>query len=250
MSALRVSQLSKHYGGLAALTDVNLETHTGERRAIIGPNGAGKTTLLDVITGKVSPTVGKVYLADLDVTAMPIHTRANLGLAYTFQHSNLFDSLTVLENVCLAVQHHRGIARKLFRAAVAFEAVTTSAVGLLHLVGLSAVQKQVASTLSYGQQRALEIALALATSPKILLLDEPTSGMSPGETKEMVELIRTLPRSLTLLIVEHDMDVVFRLADRVTVLHYGQVISDGAPHEVRADPTVQANYLGTYIAKG
>ena len=173
MSTLRVSQISKHYGGLAALKGVSMETITGERRAIIGPNGAGKTTLLDVITGKVPPTEGKICLGGQDVTALPLHTRANLGLGYTFQHSNLFDSLTVLENVCLAVQHHRGIAWQLFRAAVAFEAVTASAVGLLQLVGLAAVKKQVANTLAYGQQRALEVALALATEPQVLLLDEP-----------------------------------------------------------------------------
>jgi len=250
MSALRVSQLSKHYGGLAALTGVSIETHTGERRAIIGPNGAGKTTLLDVITGKVTPTQGTVYLRGRDVTAMPVYARANLGLGYMFQRSNLFDSLTVLENVCLAVQHHRGIARQLFREAVEFEAVTASAVQLLLRVGLDAVQKQVASTLAYGEQRALELAMALATEPRVLLLDEPTAGMSPAETKEMVKLIKTLPRSLTLMIVEHDMDVVFRLADRITVLHYGEVVSEGTPQDVRADPTVQENYLGAYTATG
>ncbi len=249
MSVLQVSQLSKHYGGLAALKDVSLETCKGERRAIIGPNGAGKTTLLDTITGEVSPSEGTVCLGGRDVTALPVHTRANLGLGYTFQHSNLFDSLTALENVCLAVQHHRGIARKLFRAAVAFEEVTASAVELLQQVGIAALQEQVASTLAYGQQRALEVALALATQPKVLLLDEPTAGMSPAETKDMVELIRTMPRSLTILIVEHDMDVVFRLADRVTVLNDGQVISEGTPDEVRSDRTVQANYLGVDKAK-
>ena len=244
MSSLRVSQLSKHYGGLAALKGVSLETPRGERRAIIGPNGAGKTTLLDVIMGKVPPTEGEIYLGGQDVTVLPIHTRANLGLGCTFQRSNLFHSLTALENVCLAVQHHHGVARQLFRAAVTFEAVTASAVGLLRLVGLATVENQVASTLAYGQQRALEVALALATEPQVLLLDEPTAGMSTAETKDMVALIGMLPRSLTLLIVEHDMDVVFRLADRVTVLHYGQVVTEGAPDEVRADPTVQANYLG------
>lgn len=244
MSALQVSKLSKHYGGLAALTDVNIETYTGERRAIIGPNGAGKTTLLDVITGKVTPTEGTVCLGGQDITALPVHARANLGLGYTFQHNNLFDSLTALENVCLAVQHHHGFARQLFREAVAIEAVTASAVRLLHLVGLASVYKQVAKTLAYGQQRSLEVAMALATEPQVLLLDEPTAGMSVAETKEMVELIKALPPSMTVVIVEHDMDVVFRLADRITVLHYGQVVSEGTPHEVRADPSVQANYLG------
>ena len=245
MSALQVSKLSKHYGGLAALTDVNIETYTGERRAIIGPNGAGKTTLLDVITGKVTPTEGRVCLGGQDITALPVHTRANLGLGYTFQHNNLFDSLTAWENVCLAVQHHHGFARQLFQENVANEAVTASVVRLLKLVGLAGVCKNVVRNLAYGQQRSLEVAMALATEPQVLLLDEPTAGMSVAETKEMVELIKTLPPSLTVVIVEHDMDVVFRVADRITVLHYGEVISEGTPHEVRADPTVRANYLGT-----
>jgi len=142
------------------------------------------------------------------------------------------------------VQHHRGIARQLFRAAVTFEAVTAEAVGLLEEVGLAADKEQIVSTLAYGQQRALEVALALATEPQALLLDEPTAGMSPAETKDMVQLIDALPPSLTVLIVEHDMDVVFTLADRITVLHHGQVVSEGMPGQVRADPTVQEIYLG------
>ena len=246
MNALKVSQLSKHYGGLDALTDVNLIARTGERRAIIGPNGAGKTTLLNIITGEVTPTEGTICLGDRDVTDLSVHKRVNLGMAYTSQSNNLFDSLNVLENVCLAVQQHLGIFRQLLRFSGAVEEVVDSAVGLLDLVGLAAVQKQRTSTLSYGQQRTLEVALALATEPKILLLDEPTAGMSPAETEEMVELISKLPRLLTLFIVEHDMDVVFRLADQITVLHYGKVVTEGTPNKVRANRMVQEKYLGQY----
>ena len=244
MSLLQVAGISKQFGGLAALTNVSLQAQPGERRAIIGPNGAGKTTLFNVITGELSPNGGMVHFDNRDITALPVHTRANLGLGHTFQRNNLFFGLTVLENVRLAVQHHRGIARQLFRAAVTFEAVTAEAVGLLEEVGLAADKEQIVSTLAYGQQRALEVALALATEPQTLLLDEPTAGMSPAETKDMVQLIDALPRSLTVLIVEHDMDVVVALADRITVLHHGHVVSEGTPEQVRADPTVQEIYLG------
>ncbi|HJO34143.1 MAG TPA: ABC transporter ATP-binding protein [Anaerolineales bacterium] len=244
MSLLQVAGISKQFGGLAALTNVSLQAQPGERRAIIGPNGAGKTTLFNVITGELSPTGGTVHFDHRDVTALPVHTRANLGMGHTFQRNNLFFGLTVLENVRLAVQHHRGIARQLFRAAVTFEAVTAEAVGLLEQVGLAADKEQLVGTLAYGQQRALEVALALATEPQTLLLDEPTAGMSPAETKDMVQLIDALPRSLTVLIVEHDMDVVVALADRITVLHHGHVVSEGTPEQVRADPTVQEIYLG------
>ena len=245
MSNLRVSEVYKNYGGLAALNGVSMEISVGERRAIIGPNGAGKTTLLAIISGETNPTAGAIYLGGKDITVLPSHVRANLGLGYTFQRSNLFASLTVLENVSLAVQHHCGISGHVFQSSSSFESVTASAVSTLQLVGLASVHKQLASYLAHGQQRALEVALALATNPQVLLLDEPTSGMSPKETEDMVSLIAALPRTLTILIIEHDMGVVFRLAERITVMQYGQVISEGSPDEVRADPAVRANYLGS-----
>ena len=230
MSNLRVSEVSKNYGGLAALNGVSMEISVGERRAIIGPNGAGKTTLLAIISGEMNPTAGAIYLGGKDITVLPSHVRANLGLGYTFQRSNLFASLTVLENVSLAVQHHCGISGHVFQSSSSFESVTASAVSTLQLVGLASVQNQLASYLAHGQQRALEVALALATNK---------------ETEDMVSLIAALPRTLTILIVEHDMGVVFRLAERITVMQYGQVISEGSPDEVRADPEVRANYLGS-----
>ena len=248
MSRLKVERLRKNFGGIAALVEVTLEVQPGERRAIIGPNGAGKSTLFNLIAGELAPTGGKVYLGDRELTGLSVNERANLGLGHTFQRNNLFMGLTVFENVRLAVQHHQRITRHLFKVVSNFEAVTRETEVLLERVGLADQRDQLVRTLAYGQQRVLEVALALATQPQVLLLDEPTAGMSPAETTEMAQLIEGLPRSLTMLIVEHDMDVVFSLADRITVLHYGQVISEGTPAEVRADPLVQEIYLGTDYA--
>ncbi len=244
MSHLRVEGLRKHFGGVAALAGVSFTVESGERRAIIGPNGAGKSTLFNLISGELPPTEGRVYLDDRDITALPVHERANLGLGHTFQRNNLFLGLTVFENVRLAVQHRHKVAPQLFKRAASFTQVNEETRDLLQQLGLLDQADRTASALAYGQQRALEIALALATRPNVLLLDEPTAGMSPAETLEMTRFIESLPRSLTMLIVEHDMDVVFSLADRITVLHYGQVISEGIPREVRADPRVQEIYLG------
>jgi branched-chain amino acid transport system ATP-binding protein len=245
MSLLKVEHLHKHFGGLAALAGVTLEVDAGARQAIIGPNGAGKSTLFNLIAGELSPTKGKVYLAGREITHLPVYRRANLGLGRTFQRNNLFLGLTTAENVRLAVQHHHAIAGHLFKSVDQFEAVTQETEKILRRVGLAAQADTPVHSLAYGQQRALEVALALALQPKVLLLDEPTAGMSPAETAEMIKLIEAMPRSLTMLIVEHDMDVVFSLADRITVLHYGQIISSGTPAEVRADPQVQEIYLGT-----
>jgi branched-chain amino acid transport system ATP-binding protein len=243
MSRLATEALRKEFGGILAVADVDLTVEAGARRAIIGPNGAGKSTLFNLIAGELFPTRGQVYLDGQDITRLPVHVRANLGLGHTFQRNNLFSGLTVFQNVRLAVQHCQRVAGHLFKPANQFEEVNKEADELLKRVGLSDQRNRLVHTLAYGQQRALEIALALAIRPKILLLDEPTAGMSPAETLEMVRLIERLPRSLTMLIVEHDMDVVFNLADRITVLHYGQIISEGTPDEIRADPTVQEIYL-------
>ena len=244
MSHLEVVDLSKAFGGLLAVNKVSLAVEPGERHAIIGPNGAGKSTLFNVITGELTPTSGRVTFDGRDITGLPVYKRANLGLGHTFQRNNLFMGLTVFENVRLATQHRQRINRHWFKAVESFSQVQEEAEAILGQVGLLPQMKRLVSELAYGQQRALEIALALATKPEVLLLDEPTAGMSPGETVEMVELIGKLPRSLTMMIVEHDMDDIFSLADRITVLHYGQIIGSGAPDEVRADPKVQEIYLG------
>lgn len=245
MSHLVVESLSKNFGGLQALYQVNLAVGAGERHAIIGPNGAGKSTLFNVITGALPPTEGKVYLGGREITRLPVYARANLGLGHTFQRNNLFPGLTVLENVRLAIQHRERINRHWFRPIGSFTAVTAAAEAILERVGLLRQKDVVVNELAYGQQRALEIALALAMEPAMLLLDEPTAGMSPAETTEMTRLIQELPQTLTLLIVEHDMDVIFSLATSITVLHYGRIIRSGTPEEVRNDARVQEIYLGS-----
>jgi branched-chain amino acid transport system ATP-binding protein len=244
VSQLRVEDLRKNFGGITALAGVTFGVEAGSRQAIIGPNGAGKSTLFNLIAGELPPSGGQVYLDDQDITGLTVYERANLGLGHTFQRNNLFLGLTTFENVRLAVQHHRGITKHYFRPAKQFEGVNREAEHVLARVGLTDQRDNVVTTLAYGQQRALEVALALATEPKVLLLDEPTAGMSPAETKEMMTLIESLPPPLTMLIVEHDMDVVFSLADRITVLHHGQTICTGTPAEVRADPLVKEIYLG------
>ena len=244
MTILRLDRLSKDYGGLTAVRDVTLAVEAGERRALIGPNGAGKTTLFKLIAGETAPTRGRVLFDGRDITRLPVHARANLGLAQTFQRNKLFFNLTVLDNVRLAVQHRRGMAANMLRPVTGYPALTNEAEALLVQLGLYDLARQAARELAYGQQRALEVALALACQPRLLLLDEPTAGMSPAETGEMLRFIAALPRSLTLMIVEHDMDVVFALADRLSVMHYGEVIADGTVAEVRANPQVQAIYLG------
>ena len=248
MSQIKTSDLSKHFGGILAVHEISLSIESGERHAIIGPNGAGKSTLFDLIAGECVPTQGNVYLDGQEITALPVHQRANLGLGHTFQRNNLFMGLTVFENVRLAVQHQQRINRHWLRAITSFSELHERCDSILSQVGLLSLKENPVNMLAYGQQRALEIALALATKPTVLLLDEPTAGMSPAETIEMTQLIHTLPRSLTMMIVEHDMDVIFSLADRITVLHYGQVISQGIPDEVRDEPLVQEIYLGKKLS--
>ena len=244
MTILRLDRLNKDYGGLTAVRDVTLAVEAGERQALIGPNGAGKTTLFKLIAGETAPTRGRVLFDGRDITRLPVHARANLGLAQTFQRNNLFFNLTVLDNVRLAVQHRRGMAANMLRPVTGYPALTNEAEALLVQLGLYDLARQAARELAYGQQRALEVALALACQPRLLLLDEPTAGMSPAETGEMLRFIAALPRSLTLIIVEHDMDVVFALADRLSVMHYGEIVVDGTVAEVRANSQVQAIYLG------
>lgn len=244
MSQLRVEHLSKNFGGLQVLTDVNFTVEAGERRAIIGPNGAGKTTLFNLISGELPPSQGSIYLGEQNVTARSAHLRACMGMGRTFQRNNLFLSLTVFENVRLAVQQEQGSAGHLWHPASTYAQVQAETMTWLAKVGLAEQRDKLVRHLAYGQQRTLEVALALATKPQVLLLDEPTAGMSPAETTAMARFIEALPRTLTILIVEHDMDVVFSLADRITVLHYGKVIAEGTPAEVRADAKVQAIYLG------
>ena len=241
---LRLERLAKHFSGLQVLKGIDLSVEAGERRAIIGPNGAGKTTLFNLISGELSPSSGRVLVDGRDVTGRPPNQMWGEGVARTFQKNNLFFQLTTYENVRLAVQAHHGYAHRWFRAWQSLDEVNDHTRDILVRLDLWARRDDVVRNLSYGEQRQLEVAIALAGNPKVLLLDEPTAGMSPAETSRTVEMLGALPKELTVLIIEHDMDAVFSLADRIAVLNYGEVLADGTPEAVKADTRVQEVYLG------
>ena len=244
MALLSLRNICKNFAGLEVLKDVSLSVEPGERRAIIGPNGAGKTTLFNVISGELRPSSGSVLLFDREVTGLNPEQMFRLGLARTFQRNSLFLDLTTQENVRLAVQAHRGQGHHWFKPWWSFDDINQRTRHALEGAGLWSRRLELAKNLSYGEQRQLEVAIALSGEPKLLLLDEPTAGMSVAETTSSVATIRSLPRDLTLLIIEHDMDTVFALADRITVLDHGQVIANGSPEAVRQDSQVRAVYLG------
>ena len=245
MTALEVDKLSHSFGGLTALSDVNLAVAPGERLAIIGPNGAGKTTLFNIITGILGPSAGRIRLFGRDVTRLPTHRRAQLGLARTFQITTLFPRLTVLDSVLLAVQGLDPVRFTLHRRRAAYGHLLERAESLLADWGLADRARQVTGQLSYGEQRQVELILALAGAPKVLLLDEPTAGLSPAETASVAEMIGRFSRDTTILLIEHDMDVALDLVDRVTVLYQGRVLASGSKDEIRRHPEVAAVYLGT-----
>jgi len=245
MTALQVEQLSHRFGGLLALSDVNLTVAPGERLAIIGPNGAGKTTLFNIVTGIFRPSAGRIRLFGRDVTRLPTHRRAHLGLARTFQITTLFPRLTVLDSVLLAVQGLDPARFTLHRSRRTYTHLLERAESLLADWGLADRGHQVTGRLSYGEQRQVELILALAGAPKVLLLDEPTAGLSPAETAAVAEMIRRFSRDTTILLIEHDMDVALDLVDRVAVLFQGRVLTEGNKDEIRRDPEVAAIYLGT-----
>ena len=242
--ALSLSNVSKAFDGLRAVDGVSLAVAVGERRAIIGPNGAGKTTLFSLISGETQLTEGSITLFGTNVTRSPPHRRAAHGLARTYQITNLFPRLTVLENCLLAVQALTAAKLHLHRSLSRYTDHFSRARTSLEAVGLQEKESEVVRNLSQGEQRQLEIALALAGAPKLLLLDEPTAGLSPAESQTMVALLKKLDPAITLLVIEHDMDVAFDLTNRITVLHYGKVIADGVAHDVKSNPVVQEIYLG------
>ncbi|MGC1210353.1 MAG: ABC transporter ATP-binding protein [Micromonospora sp.] len=227
---------------MVAVDDVTLEVADGQRLAVIGPNGAGKSTLFALVAGTLRPTAGAVSLFGEDVTRLRDHQRARRGLVKTFQHSSVFTAMTLLDNVLLSTQRTHGRASRPFGRStrLAVEAARRS----LEQVGLADRAGVLAGSLSHGERRQLEVALALGVNPRVLMLDEPTAGMSAAETERFVQLISGLPREITVLIIEHDLDVVFSVADRVTVMHLGAVIESGTPDEVRASELVQQTYLG------
>jgi len=241
---LKVEGLVKRFGGLAATDHLSLEVAEGALHALIGPNGAGKTTLIGQLTGELEPDSGRILFQGRDVTRLAVHKRAHLGLARSFQITSVFPSFTALDNVALAVQAHAGHSFRFWRDAGRDPGLAAPARAVLERVGLGPRADTPADALAHGEKRQLELAMALATNPKLLLLDEPMAGMAPEESARMVELLAELKGGLTILLVEHDMDAVFALADRITVLVRGRDLATGAPAEIRADPNVREAYLG------
>jgi branched-chain amino acid transport system ATP-binding protein len=242
---LELDRLARSFGAVNAVNGVSLAVEPRERRALIGPNGAGKTTVFNLITGQLTPNAGRILFEGRPITDLTPHAIARRGLSRSFQRTNVFPRLTVLENMRLAAAANARGSYDLFGSVARLAAPLAKARAIADAVGLADRAGEPAARLSYGEQRQLEVGIALATSPKLLLLDEPTAGMSPEETQRMTQLLAGLPREVTLLIIEHDMDVVFSLADRITVLHGGEVLSEGTPAAVRADPRVYDVYLGT-----
>jgi len=245
VKALGVAELSHDFGGLRALNRVNLEIEVGERMVILGPNGAGKTTLFNLVTGLLQPTAGRIQLFEQDITRVSPHRRARLGLGRTFQITTLFPRLTVLESVLLAVQGADGARFALHRPRTAYRHLYERALALLGEWNVADRHDVPTRVLSYGEQRQIELILALAARPRVLLLDEPTAGLAPAETASVVAMIRRFPRDVTILLIEHDMDVALELASRVTVLFQGRVLAQGSAEEIRRNPRVAEIYLGT-----
>jgi branched-chain amino acid transport system ATP-binding protein len=244
MTPLRVDHISMNFGGLTALRDVSLSLEPGERRALLGPNGAGKTTLFNVVGGQLRPSSGSVELFGADVTALAPHQRAHNGLARTFQITTLFPNLTAEDNVLLALAALRPLRYAMHRPVRSYARLRSGAAELLAQWRLDRHAGELVRNLSYGDQRQLEIVMALANRPKLLLLDEPTAGLSISETKAVTSLVRNLERDVTILFIEHDMDVAFEVADRVTVLSGGSIIADGPPEAIRNSEKVREIYLG------
>ncbi|MEO5933598.1 MAG: ABC transporter ATP-binding protein [Duganella sp.] len=241
---LRTEGLSKRWGGFVANSDVTLTFEPGARHALIGPNGAGKTTFINLLTGGFMPSSGKVYLGGEDITNLPQHERVHRGMTRTFQLNTLFAGMTVLESVALAISERRGLQSVWYKTVANHPEVIDEAMELLATLKLTDQANSITRSMAYGKQRLVEIALALATKPRILLLDEPAAGIPSAESKELFEVLAQLPRDVTVLFIEHDMGLVFRFADRITVMVGGRVLTEGTPEEIAADPRVKEVYLG------
>ncbi len=245
--ALQTSSLVKKFGGFVATSNVTLNVEAGARHALIGPNGAGKTTLINLLTGFLEPTSGEVILNGDKVTHLAQHQRVKRGLARTFQINRLFADLTVLESVVMAVNERLGLGAHFWQSVGSHTAAVDEAVELLERLRLLDVAHETTRNLAYGKQRLIEIALALAAKPSVLLLDEPAAGVPTIESRELFETIAGLPREVTILLIEHDMDLVFRFADRISVLVGGAVLTEGTPEVIAHDPKVKEVYLGEAI---
>lgn len=236
MSLLRTDSLSKNFAGLNAVSNIDFELQRGQTRALIGPNGAGKTTFVSLLSGRIPTSSGSIYFDGVDITNKPAHTRIRLGMAYTFQITSVFARLTVHENVALAAQaRNRSSASQ----------VNENVIKALDTVGLLDYVSQLAGAMSYGHQRLLEIAMGLVQAPKLFILDEPTQGLAESEIQSFIKLISSFSSETTVLLIEHNMDVVMAAADQITVLDFGEILAEGTPAEIRANDAVQAAYLGT-----
>jgi branched-chain amino acid transport system ATP-binding protein len=241
---LLIEGLTKHFGGIIASDNISLDVLSGELHAVIGPNGAGKTTLIGQLTGEIAPNAGRIRFSGSDITPLPVYRRSALGLARSFQITSLFLDFTALDNVALAVQAHSGHSFRFWRDARSEVELREPARAALARVGLADRADAIVRRMSHGEHRQLEIAMALATRPRLLLLDEPMAGMGPEESARMVGTLRELKQELSILLIEHDMEAVFALADRISVLVYGRVIATGSPEEIRSNPEVRQAYLG------
>jgi branched-chain amino acid transport system ATP-binding protein len=241
---LETRKIRKSFGALLATDDVSFDVREGETHAVIGPNGAGKTTFIKQLSGELHPDTGSIRFAGADITHQPAQRRSRQGLARSFQITSIYRDFTVLDNVALAVQASSGHSFRFWKAARADPQLVAPALEVLRSIGLEGRKDVPAAELAHGEQRQLEIAMALATRPRLLLLDEPVAGMGTDESARMVEFLATLKGTKTIVLVEHDMDAVFTLADRISVLVYGRIVATGTPAEVRATPEVRAAYLG------
>ncbi len=244
MAILETKAICHDFSGLQVLMDVNLDVKEGERHAIIGPNGAGKTTLFNVITGTYKPSEGQVFFKSKEVTGFPPHKLVRLGMGRSFQITSTFTWLTAFQNIRMGILSRRGIRFNFFRFLDQMDDITRETDAVLKRINLDGERDIPANMLSYGKSRSLEISMALATDPDLVMLDEPTAGMSVDETHNAVELIRRLTEGKTMVIIEHDMDVVFSLADRITVLHLGGILASGPPDEIKENQAVKDAYLG------
>ncbi|MEO6624082.1 MAG: ABC transporter ATP-binding protein [Burkholderiaceae bacterium] len=242
---LRCEGLVKRFGGITATSNVTLNLHKGARHALIGPNGAGKTTLINLLTGVLEPSEGRIFLLGQDITRLAPHERVRRGMVRTFQINQLFDSLTPLQTLALTVSQHKGLGTRWWQPLGANPEVAARCAALLEQFRLSEVMNQPTRVLAYGKRRLLEIAIAVACEPSVLLLDEPVAGVPAGEREELLQTVAALPANVSVLLIEHDMDLVFSFANRMTVLVNGAVLTEGDPRQIGNDPEVKAVYLGT-----